>query len=98
LRATKECVPALELEAKAVGVGLTRVPAELMAPPLVAECSENLECRVGDGRFVSRYSMFVLELKASIDPAQKNPKTIHHHGYGKFAVDGEMIKLKSRTR
>jgi len=35
-------------------------------------------------------------LKAWSDPAQKNPKTIHHHGYGRFAVDGEMIKLKSR--
>jgi hypothetical protein len=35
-------------------------------------------------------------VKAWIDPAQKNPKTIHHHGYGTFAVDGEMIKLKSR--
>ena len=32
------------------------------------------------------------------DPAQKNPKTIHHQGYGRFAVDGEMIKLKSRMR
>jgi hypothetical protein len=33
-------------------------------------------------------------LKAWIDPAQKNPKTIHHQGYGRFAVDGEIIKLK----
>jgi len=37
-------------------------------------------------------------LKAWIDPAQKNPKTIHHRGYGSFAVDGEIIKLKSRMR
>jgi hypothetical protein len=35
-------------------------------------------------------------VKAWIDPAQKNPKTIHHHGYGNFVVDGEMIKLKSK--
>jgi hypothetical protein len=35
-------------------------------------------------------------LKAWTDPAQEDPKTIHHHGYGRFAVDGEMIKLKSR--
>jgi SNF2 family DNA or RNA helicase len=42
-------------------------------------------------------NLFVLEVvKAWTDPAQKQPKTIHHHGYGKFAVDGEMIKLKSR--
>ena len=48
-------------------------------------------------RLVNKFNMFVLEvLKAWTDPAQKRPKTIHHHGYGRFAVDGEMIKLKSR--
>ena len=58
--------------------GLTPVPAELVAPPLVAECFANLECRVADGRFVSKYCMFVLEvLKAWTNPAQKDPKTIH---------------------
>jgi flavin reductase (DIM6/NTAB) family NADH-FMN oxidoreductase RutF len=106
-------IPALQLAAKVVEVGncsgrnvdkferfgLTPVPAELVAPPLVAECFANLECRVADTRFVNKYCMFVLEvLKAWIDPAQKDPKTIHHHGYGRFAVDGEMIKLKSRMR
>ena len=106
-------IPALKLAPKVVEVGncsgrnvdkferfgLTPVPAELVAPPLVAECFANLECRVADTRFVNRYCMFVLEvLKAWIDPAQKNPKTIHHHGYGRFAVDGEMIRLNSRMR
>jgi flavin reductase (DIM6/NTAB) family NADH-FMN oxidoreductase RutF len=48
-------------------------------------------------RLVNKYNIFILEvLKAWIDPAQKNPKTIHHRGYGKFAVDGEIIKLKSK--
>jgi flavin reductase (DIM6/NTAB) family NADH-FMN oxidoreductase RutF len=52
---------------------------------------------VVDTRLVSKFNLFVLEVvKAWTDPAQKHPKTIHHHGYGKFAVDGEMIKLKSR--
>jgi hypothetical protein len=37
-------------------------------------------------------------LKAWIDPAQKNPKTIHHQGYDRFAVDGEIIKLRPRKR
>ena len=106
-------IPALELAPKVVEVGncsgrnvdkfkrfsLTPVPAELVAPPLVAECFANLECRVADTGLVNKYCMFVLEvLKAWIDPAQKDPKTIHHHGYGRFAVDGEMIKLKSRMR
>jgi flavin reductase (DIM6/NTAB) family NADH-FMN oxidoreductase RutF len=104
-------VPALKLAPKVVEVGncsgrdvekfeafgLTPVPAERVSPPLVAECFANLECKVADARLVNRYNLFVLEvLKAWSDPAQKNPKTIHHHGYGRFAVDGETIKLKSR--
>jgi flavin reductase (DIM6/NTAB) family NADH-FMN oxidoreductase RutF len=73
------------------------VPAELVTPPLVAECFANLECKVADTRLVNKFNLFILEVvKAWIDRAQKNPKTIHHHGYGRFAVDGEMIKLKSK--
>jgi len=79
--------------------GLTPMPAERVAPPLVAECFANFECKVTDTRFVNKYNLFVLEvLKAWIDPAQKKPKTIHHHGYGKFVVDGKTITLKSRMR
>jgi hypothetical protein len=37
-------------------------------------------------------------VKAWADPKQRNPKTIHHRGYGKFAVDGPVIKLKSKMR
>jgi len=77
--------------------GLTPVTAHRVTPPLIAECFANLECRVADTRFVNKYSLFVLEvLKAWIDPRQKNPKTIHHHGFGTFVVDGETIKLKSK--
>jgi flavin reductase (DIM6/NTAB) family NADH-FMN oxidoreductase RutF len=66
---------------------------------LVVECFANLECKVVDSRLVNKYNLFVLEvLKAWSDPAQKNPRTIHHQGYGKFVVDGETIKLKSRMR
>ena len=77
--------------------GLTAAPAERVAPPLVAECFANLECKVADTRLVAKYNLFVLEVvKAWIDPAQTDPKTIHHRGDGRFAVDGETIKLKSR--
>ena len=104
-------IPAVELAHKVVGIGncsgrdvdkfkrfrLTPVPAERVAPPLVAECFANFECKVVDTRLVSKFNLFVLEVvKAWTDPAQKHPKTIHHHGYGKFAVDGEIIRLKSR--
>jgi len=76
--------------------GLTAVPAARVAAPLVAECFANLECKVSDTRLVRRYGLFILEvLKAWIDPAQKRPKTIHHHGFGTFAIDGPTIKLKS---
>jgi flavin reductase (DIM6/NTAB) family NADH-FMN oxidoreductase RutF len=76
--------------------GLTPVPAETVAPPLVGECFANLECKVVDTHLVNKFNLFVLEVqKAWIDPAQKHPKTIHHHGYGRFAVDGQTITLKS---
>jgi flavin reductase (DIM6/NTAB) family NADH-FMN oxidoreductase RutF len=106
-------IPARKLAAKVVKVGnssgrdidkfkafgLTPIPAARVAPPLVAECFANLECKVTDTRFVNAYGLFILEvLKAWIDPKQKTPKTIHHRGYGAFAVDGETIRLKSRMR
>jgi flavin reductase (DIM6/NTAB) family NADH-FMN oxidoreductase RutF len=106
-------VPARKLASKVVKVGncsgrdldkfaafgLTPLPAGRVAPPLVAECFANLECRVSDTRLVNKYNLFILEvLQAWVDPAQKNPKTIHHQGYGKFAVDGETIVLPSKMR
>ncbi len=106
-------IPARKLAAKVVKVGnssgrnidkfaafgLTKMPAACVKPPLVAACFANLECKVTDRRLVNTYNLFILEvLKAWIDPAQKNPKTIHHRGYGTFVVDGRTIKLKSRMR
>jgi flavin reductase (DIM6/NTAB) family NADH-FMN oxidoreductase RutF len=106
-------IPSAKLAAKVVKIGnssgrdmnkfeacgLTPIAAERVAPPLVAECFANLECRVINTRMVRRYNLFILEvLKAWIDPVQKKPKTIHHHGYGTFVVDGETIKLRSRMR
>ena len=106
-------VPARKLAAKVVKVGnssgrdldkfaafgLGKLPAARVKPPLIADCFANLECKVTDRRFVNKYNLFILEvLKAWIDPAQKNPKTIHHRGYGTFVVDGPTIKLKSRMR
>lgn len=77
--------------------GLTPLPAKRVKPPLIKECYANLECKVADTRFVNRYNLFILEVvRAWIDPKRKNPKTIHHQGYGKFAVDGQTIALKSR--
>ena len=106
-------IPTLEIAQKVVGCGnssgarmdkfeafgLTPQPASKVAAPLIKECYANLECRVSDTRMVSSYCLFVVEvLKAWINPAIKNPRTIHHLGKGRFMVAGKTITLKSRMR
>jgi len=79
--------------------GLTPRPASLVGAPLIEECYANLECRMADTRMVARYCLFVVEVvKAWIDPAVKNPRTIHHLGSGNFMVAGERIKLRSKMK
>lgn len=106
-------IPDLKLAEQVVGVGncsgrdtdkfekfgLTALPAETVGAPLIGECFANLECRIVNTRLMNTYNLTVLEVvKAWTDPKKKAPKTIHHHGYGTFAVDGETIKIKSRMR
>lgn len=84
---------------KFAAFGLTPVAASQIQAPLVAECHANLECKVVDTRMVNAYNFFVLEVvKAWIDPARKDARTIHHRGYGAFMVAGETIRLPSRMR
>ena len=104
-------IPGVELAETVVGVGncsgrdvdkferfgLTAKPAREVKAPLIAECFANLECKVVDTRLVNRYCFFVLEVvKAWRKPSRSAPKTIHHHGFGKFVVDGETLKIKSK--
>ena len=78
---------------------LTPMPASKITAPLVAECFANLECRVVDASMASKYNFFVLEvLKAWIDPAEKNPRTLHHRGRGVFMVAGRTIRLPSKMK
>jgi flavin reductase (DIM6/NTAB) family NADH-FMN oxidoreductase RutF len=106
-------IPTVEIAEKVVGCGntsganidkfktfrLTAVPAARVGAPLIKECFANLECRVADTRMVARYCLFVIEVvKAWIDPAKKNPRTIHHLGYGNFMVAGRKIKLRSKMK
>jgi len=106
-------VPALNLAEKVVQIGnssgrdidkfsvtgLTPQAAKQVCAPLIAECFANLECRVVDTRMVADYNLFVLEVvQACVDSEQPCPKTIHHHGYGRFVVDGEEINLASKMR
>lgn len=106
-------IPTVELAAQTVRVGncsgrtrdkfgafgLTPVPAARVAAPLIDQCYANLECKVADTRMVEQYNFFVLEVvKAWIDPARKNPRTIHHRGMGVFMVAGRTIRLPSRMK
>jgi len=104
-------IPAMNLAKQVVGVGncsgrtldkfkkfnLTPTQASLVAPPLIAECFANLECKVVDTRMVNKYNFFVLEvLKAWIGPDRKYPCTLHHLGRGAFMVAGRTIKFPSK--
>jgi flavin reductase (DIM6/NTAB) family NADH-FMN oxidoreductase RutF len=106
-------IPTVELAEKVVGCGntsganidkfktfgLTPVPAARVSVPLIKECFANLECRVVDTSMVAGYCLFVLEVvKAWIEPAKKNPRTIHHCGHGNFMVAGKRIKLRSKMK
>ena len=106
-------IPAAELAKQVVAVGnssgrktdkftkfgLTPVAATQVKAPLIAECYANLECKVVDTRLVNKYNFFILEvLKAWLDPARKDPRTLHHRGHGLFAVDGETIKLPFKKK
>lgn len=76
--------------------GLTAKPAKLVAAPLVKECYASLECRLADTRLVNRYGLFILEVvQAWMDGSVKEPKTLHHRGWGAFMVAGETIRLAS---
>jgi flavin reductase (DIM6/NTAB) family NADH-FMN oxidoreductase RutF len=106
-------IPTVELAKKVVACGntsgrqvdkfkkfrLTPLPATFVAAPLISECFANLECKLADASMTDKYCLFFLEvLKAWIDPIKKNPRTIHHCGYGEFMVAGRHIKLPSKMK
>lgn len=79
--------------------GLTPVPAKLVGAPLIEQCFASLECRLVDTRMVNRYGLFVLEVvKAWVDPARQDTRTLHHRGRGHFMVAGETIQLPSKMK
>jgi flavin reductase (DIM6/NTAB) family NADH-FMN oxidoreductase RutF len=112
LCSTKECViaiPTVDLAAKVVDIGncsgqdvdkfatfgLTPVRGKKVQAPLIAECLANLECQLVD--IVEKHGIVVLEgVKAWIDPARKERRTIHANGDGTFVVDGRTIDLKEK--
>jgi flavin reductase (DIM6/NTAB) family NADH-FMN oxidoreductase RutF len=79
--------------------GLTREPAARVQAPRIAECYAQIECRVVDTRLMKRYGFFVLEaIQAWIDPACRDPRTLHHRGRGAFMVAGETVRLPSKMK
>ena len=79
--------------------GLTPSPATQVGAPLIDECYASLECRVVDTSMVAKYCFFVLQVrKAWVDPKVREPRTLHHRGYGTFMVAGETIKLRSKMK
>lgn len=79
--------------------GLTPEPAAQVGAPMISECYANLECRIADTTLTNKYNMFILVVvKAWIDPAVKNPRTLHHRGRGEFMVAGETIRLPSKMK
>ena len=106
-------IPTAELGRAAVGCGsvsgrrvdkfarfrLTAVPATEVGAPLVGECYANFECRVVDTRMVAKYCFFVLQVvRAWVDPARTNPRTLHHLGGESFMVAGHTVRLPTKAK
>lgn len=106
-------IPTVELAAKVVAcgncsgrdvdkfasIGLKARPGVMVAAPTIAECYASLECRVADATLVNRYGFFVLEVvRAICNRSVKEPHTLHHRGWGEFAVAGRTLRLASAMR
>ena len=97
-------IPEVELAPKVVGIGntsgrdtdkfaefgLTPVPAEMVAAPLVGECHTSFECRLIDASLIRKYSLFVLQVVRALAASNPRfPRTIHYRGEGEFMLSGE---------
>ena len=106
-------IPTVEIAPKVVGCGnttgrkidkfqrfgLTTVRAKRVKPPLVDECYASLECKVVDARLAAKYNFFILEVvKAWVDPAVHDPRTLHHRGMDKFMIAGKTISVPSKMK
>ncbi len=79
--------------------GRTPVTASCVKAALIDECYAKLECKVVDEKMVAKYTFFILDvLKAWIDSARKDRRTIRHCGRGAFMVAGETIKMPSKMK
>jgi len=81
---------------KFAAFGLTPKKASSVKAPLIDECYASLECRLVDARMAGKYNLFILKVVKAWTTPEKNPKTLHHRGAGRFMVAGKTIKIKSR--
>lgn len=76
---------------------LTPSPGRQVAAPLIAECFANLECRVVNRDWVARYNVFMLAVElAWAEDDHRQRRMLHHHGHGRFTLDGRVLQLPSK--
>jgi flavin reductase (DIM6/NTAB) family NADH-FMN oxidoreductase RutF len=79
--------------------GLTPVKASKVDAPLIAECYANFECKLVDGSWINRYSLFVFEVvKAHVATSPRYPTTVHYRGDGVFMVSGRNVSYRRRFK
>ena len=79
--------------------GLTPMPGARVCAPIIKECYANFECKLADGRQISKYGLFIWQVvKAHVAIAPKYPKTLHYRGEGVFMTSGGTINLRKRFK
>lgn len=79
--------------------GLTPLPAVEVDAPLIKECYANFECRLYDGRNISRHGLFIWEVvKAHVATSPKYPGTSHYRGDGIFMLSGRNVNLSRQFK
>jgi flavin reductase (DIM6/NTAB) family NADH-FMN oxidoreductase RutF len=79
--------------------GLTPASGAKVGAPLIKECYANFECRLYDGSWIRKRSVFVWEvLKAHVATSPKFPETFHYRGDGLFMISGKTISRRSRFK
>jgi flavin reductase (DIM6/NTAB) family NADH-FMN oxidoreductase RutF len=77
--------------------GWTPEPATVVSAPMIAVCYANLECRVRDDSWATKYDFIVLEVvRAWVEPGIELPKTLHHLHGPEFLVPGRRLKVSVR--
>jgi len=79
--------------------GLTAVPGRKVRAPVIRECYANFECKLADGRQISKYGLFIWEVvKAHVATSPKYPETLHYRGEGVFMISGRSISLRRKFK